>query len=119
MEITKVEEIEDGFHRVSVNHNGMSAYYILEFSLTQDFAEELDKFKKFFFSNDVVEWSEFINTEQEIVDYFLDCRYLKNKRVDEILAKREEDYNKKCEVECYENENGFNEDSFSTDGDEQ
>lgn len=84
MQITKVEEIDNGEYKVHIEHNGMCAYYFLEESLNPLFMKELEIFKKTFFDLGEVSWTE---CDVPILEIFTEFSILHNEDVDKEIEK--------------------------------
>ena len=85
MKITRVEKM-DGFHKVSIEHNGMCAKYFLENSFNNGFLDELKRFRETFWSNEELDWSSVVeDSEEYVITFFSECRILYNPKVQDIL----------------------------------
>lgn len=79
MKIKKVEKLNSGFHKVHIEHNNCEGYYILEYSLDNNFQKELDQFMRTFFDNGECNWREVMD-DKDVIEFFENSFYIKNDR---------------------------------------
>lgn len=93
MQVIKVEKNkDDNLHYVHIEHNGMKAYYILEHSLIMsEFTEEIEHFKKVFFYNTEVDWTD-VMSDEEALDVFYEYNILMNEEHQKLIEEKEKEY---------------------------
>jgi len=74
MNVLKVVK-DEGLHWVYAEHNGMKVRYLLEYSYSDRFQEEVASFRKTFFDMKEVDWSDVMNNE-DIKDIFSEYDFL-------------------------------------------